>query len=410
MKGPTLRYFIRPSCLLCLAGWSFAGYSAEISAAGPAENEAGEIQRIRQRLEDGSLPEPPTWTLIHMAAEKEKAEALQVFCSGKPDEQKSAELAEIIRKGGGLQKYRERIAGLLDSRDATVRGFAAVWLADLGGQAYAKQILALLQSENLPDAGGFNKNWDRGMAAFALGVLGAKEHTNVLAKFLRHEDRHVRAGAVAGLARLKAKEYDKEISALLRDDDPSVVCAAIAALAELDAKQSSDRIAALLQANDVEIPNAALTALVMLDAKEQAPRVANLLKDRFKRGQAAKTLALLGSDKYTQDIAELLNVEEPLTRADALVAMGILRASRYAPEVARHMHDKEDFVRHAAAWAIVMMEAEAYTAEAAKIQRAAQQEKLSPLGSGERGIPRDRLRQLKERFAKNLARLNGTRP
>ena len=352
---------------------------------------------------------PPWWTLIHMAAEKEKAEALEAVCSGTPKDREPWDLAATVRKAGGLEKYKNRIAGLLESRDATVRGFAAVYLADFGDRAYAKPILALLHSENLPDAGGFNKNWDRGQAAFALGVLGAREYTTVLARFLRHDDKHLRSGAAAGLARMKAKEYDKEIAALLRDEDREVVCTAIAALAELGAKQYTDRIAALLETSDPDIPATALTALATLDAKEQAPRVASLLKDRFKGGQAAKTLALLGADKYTQDIADLLNVEEPLTRADALVALGILRATRYAPEVGKRMRDKEDFVRRAAAWSIVMMEAEAYAAEAIEIQKAAQKEQLNPMGSADRGIPRDRFRQLHERFTRFLARLNGTR-
>ncbi len=340
-----------------------------------------------------------------MAAAKEKMEALQAFCSGNPDEQKSQDLNEIIRKGGGLQKYRQRIAGLLHSRDATVRGFAVVWLADLGDPAYVKDILVLLQSENLPDAGGFNKNWDRGQAAFALGILGGPEHARVLATFLHHKDRHVQAGAVSGLARLKAKEYLKEIATLLRDDDERVVCAAIGALAELDAKQYSGQVAALLQSNSVDVPEVAMTALVILDAKEQAPQVADLLKDRFKGGQAAKTLALLGAEKYTQNIAALLNAEESSTRRDALLAMGILHASRYAPEVAKHMQDKEDFVTDAAAWSIVMMNAGAYTTQASRILRAAQKENANPMGSGEGGIPWDRLRQLHEQFAKSLARL-----
>ncbi len=327
MKNPTFHYSIRQSFLFCLASLCFGCCSAWACAAYPADNEAAQIQRIRQRLEDGSIPEPPTWTLIHMAGEKEKAEALEAFCSGTPSEKESWDLTETIRKAGGLQKYKERIAGLLHSRDATVRGFAAVWLADLGDPAYVKDILALLQAENLPDVGGSNRNWDRGQAAFALGVLAARGHAKVLVTFLRHQDAHLRAGAAAGLARMKAKECDKEIAALLSDDDRQVVCAAIVALAELDAKQYSDRIGGLLEATDVDIPATALTALVTLDAKEQSPRVVNLLKDRFKAGQAAKTLALLGAEKYTRDIAALLKAEEPLARADALVAMGILRQS-----------------------------------------------------------------------------------
>ena len=167
-------------------------------AAIPAEDEAKEIQQIEQRLEDKSLPEPPLWTLIHMAAEKEKAEAIEAFCSGPPDESKPFDLAEIIRKGGGLKKYRQRIAALLHSRDATVRGFAVVWLADLGDPAYVKDILALLQDENLPNSGEeVNTNWDRGQAAFALGVLGGKEHAKVLGTYLHHKDGHLRAGAAA---------------------------------------------------------------------------------------------------------------------------------------------------------------------------------------------------------------------
>ena len=183
MENPTSQYRIRRLFLLAVVGWCFASCPAWGCAADPAENEAKEIQRIQQRLEDGSLPEPPSWTLIHMAAAKEKMEALQAISCGNPNEQKPQDLAEMIRKGGGLQKYRQQIAGLLHSRDATVLGFAVVWLANLGDPAYVNDILVLLQSENLPDAGGFGKNWDRGQAVFALGILGGREHANCWPRF-----------------------------------------------------------------------------------------------------------------------------------------------------------------------------------------------------------------------------------
>ncbi len=243
-------------------------------AVGPSESESQTIRRIQKEMEDKTLPEPPMWTLIHMAAEKEKEEALEAFCSEKPDDNTPWDLAVVIQKGGGLHNYRKRIAGLLKSRDATVRGFAVVWLADLGDRTYAKGILALLESDNLPDAGGFNKNWDRGQAAFALGVLGAQENIKAVATFLNHADRHLRAGAARGLGQMKAKAYEKEIAALLRDPDDGVVCAAIMALAQLDARQYNDRIVALAERTGPGIPETALIALVMLDAKEEAPRIA----------------------------------------------------------------------------------------------------------------------------------------
>jgi HEAT repeat protein len=152
-----------------------------------------------------------------------------------------------------------------------------------------------------------------------------------------------------------------------------------------------------------------MLALVTLDAKDQTPSVARVLKDRFKGGQAAKTLALLGADKYAKDIAGLLAAEDLLTRADALVALGILRAVAYAPEVAKRMRDKDDSVRHAAAWSIVMMGAKAYAAEAIEVQKSAEKEKLSPMGSTERGIPRDRLRQLEKEFANSYAEMKRSR-
>ena len=178
------------------------------------------------------------------------------------------------------------------------------------------------------------------------------------------------------------------------------------ALAKLDAKQYAAQIAALLPANSVDIPEVAMTALAMLNAKEQAPLVARLLKDPFKGGQAAKTLALIGAEKYGPEIASLLNSGEPLTRRDALIALGILQAKHFAPEVARCMRDKEEYVQDAAAWAIVMMETETYTAEACKILKADRAEETNPLGSGERGIPQDRLRQLNERFEKCFPRID----
>ncbi|MBN2296764.1 MAG: HEAT repeat domain-containing protein [Pirellulales bacterium] len=389
--------------LLCSASWYIMCCSTWMLAADQTQNEIQEIKKIEKQLEDGLLPKPPLWTLIHMAAEKEKAEALEVYCSGTQNDIEHWDLVAIIQKGGGLAKYRKRISRLLESRDATVRGFAAVWLADLGGRSYAKNILTLLESENLPDAGGCNKNWDRGHAAVALGILGSREHAKVLARFLHHEDRHLRAGAASGLAWLQANDYEREIASLLQDDDERVVCSTIVALAELGAKQYSDEIGRLVKTIRPDIPETAMMALVTLDAKEQAPHIASLLKDQFKEGgQAAKTLALLGAKKYAPDIADLLNAREPLTRADALVAIGILRANHYTSQVGKCLQDKEDFVRHAAAWSIVMMEAQPNKKEAIKIVKAAQKEHVSPMGSREQGIPRDRLKQLNKRFEELL--------
>jgi HEAT repeat protein len=394
---------------LVIVVWSFliVCVGVRMTFATDAQNETQEIERIQKQLEDKILPEPPTWTLIHMAAEKEKAEALEAFCSETPNDNEPWNLAAAIQKGGGLAQYRKRIAALLSSQDATVRGFAAVWLADLGDKTYAKDILSLLESDNLPDAGGFNKNWDRGQAAFALGVLDAKEYTKTIADFLYHEDKHLRAGAAMGLARMKAQNYEKEIASLLGDnDDEEVVCAAITALAELGAKQYSGQIGALTRRNSVGIPEKALTALVTLDAKEEVSHVANLLKDEYKGGQAAITLALLGADQYAPDIAKLLTEGNSLTKADALVALGILRATRFAPEVGKCMHNKESFVRDAAAWSIVMMEAKPYAKEAIEMVKATQKEQVNLIRG--QGIPWDRLCQLNRLFAESFARVNDT--
>ncbi|HBO46006.1 MAG TPA: hypothetical protein DD670_19200 [Planctomycetaceae bacterium] len=267
-KTPRHRRFILGILLLVLivallSCWYF-GSPQYLGIVDPAQD-TQEIRRIETQLRDGVLPEPPMWTLIHMASEEEKTKALEAFCSEKPkDEPSSWDLADAVRKAGGLAKYRQRIAGLLKSRDATVRGFAAVWLADLGDKAHAKDILALLESDDLPDDDEFNRSWDRGQAAFALGILGASEHSETLAKFLTHDDKYLRSGAAAGLARLGAKDYEREIAALLRDNDREVILAAIWALARLDAKQYRDEIAELAKSPDTDTAEAVAAALATL--------------------------------------------------------------------------------------------------------------------------------------------------
>ena len=234
-----------------------------------------ELQKIEKKIEEGTLPTPPLWTLIHMASDSEKQKAIEAFCSETPKDGKMGDLAEAIKKAGGLDKYRAQIAGLLKSPDPTVRGFAAIWLADLGGTAYKKDLLALLETESQTDDEDYNKNWDRGQAAYALGILGAHEYAENLAALLHHQDKYLRSGAIAGLAQLGAKKYEPAIAPLLQDDDQQVVCTAISALAKLHATQYRDQIAALTESPQADIAKAASAALLILDpqvrTKSQPP-------------------------------------------------------------------------------------------------------------------------------------------
>jgi HEAT repeat protein len=218
-------------------------------------------------------------------------------------------------------------------------------------------LLADERGKTATPEGRWLENWDRGSAAAALGLMGAKEYAPKLVALLHSASEDDRVGAASGLSGMGSAEHVAEIAKLLDDKADRVRVAAMQALGALGAKQYAGQIAALLTAlGDPMVGETACYTLVKLNAKEQTKDLAKLLGAEFQNGYAAKALALLGAVEYAQDIAALLEDKRSLVRCDALIALGILEAKQYTKNVAAHLDDKEEYVRAYAAVSLLLMD------------------------------------------------------
>lgn len=346
--------------------------SAQPQATELPPREQDEYDRIQKRLRDyrGYLTSAD-WTLGHCADPKELKSVSKTLALRWAFED-TKQIPKLV-EAGGVKGGKIRFAKLLENKDPVVRGYGAVLLAVIGDTAYKKSIARLLEDKPAPptiEEHGFPsdedrdkaaialmfRNYDRGQAAIALGLMGAKEYAPRLSELLSSPDLSDRAGAASGLGGMGAKEYIEDIAELLVDREDRVQIAATGALAVLGAKEYAKDIAGLLtDGGDPAVCETACYALARLGAKEQAKELAALLKEEFQKGDAAKALALLGAREYIKEIAQLTESDRPLLRCDAMIALSILDAKQYADQVAAHLDDEEAFVRAYAATALLIM-------------------------------------------------------
>jgi HEAT repeat protein len=363
-----------------------------------------EIQRIEAALDDGTLPQPPGWWLNH-GASPEGVKELEAV--GYPEQR--AGLATVAWRAGGWAEYKLKVAGLLKSEDLVVRGFAALWLADLGDRRYATDLLRLLQEKRSADPDGFPRGHDQAYAAIGLGVLGAREHAPALVAQLKNPDSAIRGGAAEGLSWMQATDHHKEIAALLEDDGREVALNAMVALARLGRTEYADRFVEIAAGDGhglgrgIDDDRIALTALVMLKAKDQAPKIAKLLErkdDYFKRVGAIQFLALLDCRDYAPQLVKLLDDNDYAIRQHALVALGVLRQAESTPRIAEFLKSDDRSDRQAAAWALIYMESAPHLSQAVAVYS---QFEIQQAGIGI-SRPDVEARALKKRFEAALER------
>ncbi|MGE0652177.1 MAG: hypothetical protein AB7P12_10555, partial [Alphaproteobacteria bacterium] len=135
---------------------------AQVSSTELSEADIKEIRRIEAALADGLLPQPPGWTFNHAASEEGQQELERL---GYPNRDENLEA--VVRKAGGWAEYKANAAALLKSNDPVVRGFMAIWVADLGDPAYVPQLWELLKTKQPVQIQYIPEDWDRGLAASA---------------------------------------------------------------------------------------------------------------------------------------------------------------------------------------------------------------------------------------------------
>lgn len=364
-----LAFFVALICFVFCLGDTV---SAQPPAAGISPGEQKEYDRIQKRLRDYKAHLiGASWTLCHCADQKELKNVEKTLDLIEAFEHTKG-IPELV-EAGGVKGVKIRFANLLKNKDPAIRGYGAVLLAVIGDAAYKNNIARLLEDKPAPPAkeerrspydddfgqaiiASVSYNIDRGQAAMALGLMGAKEYAPRLSELLSSPNESDRAGAASGLGCMGAKEHIDDIARLLVDDEDRVQTAAMGALAVLDAKEYAKDIAGLLTSGgDPMVCETACYALARLNAKEQAKELAALLKDEFRKGDAAKALALLGAREYIKEIARLTEDDRALVRCDAMIALSVLDAEQYVDKVAAHLQNEETFVRAYAATALLIM-------------------------------------------------------
>jgi len=119
----------------------------------------------------------------------------------------------------GIKAFKDRLASLLNDEDQSIRALGAVLWGISGDKAYTSHLARLLKRRG-PASGG--PRYDRGRAAMALGMVGAKEYTLELVNLLKSSNSFDRSGAAFGLGSLRAKDQRKAVARLLNDADENV--------------------------------------------------------------------------------------------------------------------------------------------------------------------------------------------
>jgi HEAT repeat protein len=141
--------------------------------------------------------------------------------------------SSALARLGGLKGFKNTVAGWLSDKDESVRSYAALFLGVSGDRTYAGRIAPLLKERKT--VGGEPVPTDRGNAATAFGLMGAKQYKQTLINLMSSPNEFDRAGAVYGLGYLKAKDQELAIGRLLYDKNDAVRDAAEKALAIMDA-------------------------------------------------------------------------------------------------------------------------------------------------------------------------------
>lgn len=193
--------------------------------------EIGEFIKRLEIKEHQNLLEGALWTVTHDYSDfKHMSEVLNTFqiyidAIGKYQSGSFAPLEEM----GGIKAFKNKLAEWLSDEDPAIRAFAATVLGISGDSSYASPLAQLIKERKYKNSDLLI--YDRGQAAMALGLVGAKEYIPIIVKLLKSSNEYDRAGAIYGLGFLKARGQALAVAKLLNDKNESVREAAKEALA-----------------------------------------------------------------------------------------------------------------------------------------------------------------------------------
>lgn len=181
-----------------------------------------------------------------------------------------------------------------------VRGKAAIALAKLNATKYTKDIVKLLEDENV-DA--------KRLAIKALGIMGDKDYANEVLKFLKGNDPSLVVSATIAIANMGLTKYAKDLSVLLEHEDNKVKAMACLALGMLRLREFDNDILILLASSDKYVKSSAVLACGYLGIEKVKEKLAEMLNNpsAYVRCAAIKSLGRLKAKEFLDSIQKLLN-------------------------------------------------------------------------------------------------------
>jgi HEAT repeat protein len=179
----------------------------------------------------------------------------------------------------------------------------------------------------------------RNSAAFALGVIRAKDQAPALIKiFPDHKGGGLLDdgnGAASALIAIQAKEQIPELSKFLASPDKSVLLSAAVVLAALHAQEEASEFARMLSNPDPDIRGLGIYAIGKLGSKDFLPQISRALHDSDS-GVRSAAVSALGDIKATGYIPEVMALladpeEEDEVRESAATALGTMGATVAIP-------------------------------------------------------------------------------
>ncbi len=190
-------------------GSAAAAQSLQVVVRDPATDEF--LARWKDER-NGKLIGGIFWTVAHDSADGKQVKEIELYVTAVQKLMRGDGTSFV--QLGGVKTFKEKLAALLTSEDEPVRALGATLLGVCGDASYTDQIATLLKSRkrtrDMP-------RYDRGRAAIALGLLGARQYAPELVRLLKSPNPFDRSGAAFGLGAMKATEHRKAVAALLTD-------------------------------------------------------------------------------------------------------------------------------------------------------------------------------------------------
>jgi hypothetical protein len=197
--------------------------SQKLSQEIETEQQPNKFLKRLQKAEYANILQNTTWTLIHDYSDSKKVDiVLKVFAgflkTVEDYENKPSEKANSIDE---YNKFKDKLISWTKDKDQSIRAFASTLIGITGDKSLIDNLLNLLNEKKTKESE-FEIVYDRRQAAIAIGLLGAKEHSQQLIKLLSSSNTQDKIGGLYGLAFLKSKESIIDIEKLLKDEDEDV--------------------------------------------------------------------------------------------------------------------------------------------------------------------------------------------